>query len=182
MLTKNPIAYKITLSEEHHCLGPDYSIKIIGFDNSSILPNPLPNNFEAELLGRKHLDYLVNAKEWLVLSNRVIDVILNNNPNWICHRIPILIEGQKSKWCVVTPIERTEAMDFERSVWDRADEDDDVSYPNNVESIDELCLRTDVALPPIFQIPEDDATFVTPEAKELLEINNITGIDFIPIF
>ena len=176
------IAYKITPSEEHHRLGPNYSLKILGFDNSSVLPNPLPNNFEAELLGREDLDYLVNSKEWLVLSNRVIDVILNHNPNWTCHRIPIVIGGHKSNWCVIISMEPTEAMDFERSDWDLADEDDDISYPNNVEYINVLCLRSDVELPPVFQIPEDEGVFVNPQTKDLLEANRIVGVDFEAIF
>ena len=76
-----------------------------------------------------------------------------------------MIAGQQSKWCVITPIERTEAMDLERSDWDPADEDDDISYPNNVEDIHHLCLRRDVDLPPVFQISEDEGIFVNPQTK-----------------
>jgi len=72
-------------------------------------------------------------------------------------------------------------MDFERSDWDLADEEDDISSPNNVEYIHHLCLRTDVHLPSIFQIPEDDGIFVNPQTKDLLEANRIVGVDFEPI-
>ena len=93
-------------------------------------------------------------------------------------KVDVIVAGaEKQDWAALKFLEYTDMLDREQSIFD---EDEDA--PNHVGYLHKTLFRKDITPPPIFMIEETEDIYLSTQARTLLELNNINGIKYYPIF
>lgn len=135
-----------------------------------------PHRFEGKFNRLKWLDYPCDNFNYPIVSRRMADLLVSIG-KFQCQIIPLEIYDYKSEektnnFVFLHLLECIEALDREKT-----------KYYEGSKDISEFALKEPIkGYPPLFMIEEDEFYwFVSAEAKEALEAEDIKGVSFVPL-
>jgi hypothetical protein len=163
-----------------------------------VLNYPIPIIYKGEIAVVEHIDFPYTNNLWLVMSQKMLDVLksvgdfphrvipveirqgMKNNQifDWWIVENEVSSEGALTNYVFVQFTQYTNVFDKERSIYKPSD-----LVPNRIRSVEEYVFRIPQnGLPPIFKIAESPVlTFISADAREALKEAGITGVAYTPL-
>ncbi|GEM_PF-4508659 len=126
---------------------------------------------------RNEIDYPIGATVLPIVSERLCAIIKDIEKPENMEFIPVKSDPQDRRYYLLNLLDSIPCFDFENSEYTAYINKDNIKM---VETVDKLKIRTELIVNRnIFRIKEISAhIFVTAKFKNVLEQNNITGVEF----